>query len=479
MKLKMMMAAGLALGLSAVGCGNDAEDALAPETSNEAGTIEGLDEGVSAPPLSRDGKADGQSAVDRVVYSTAMTVGPLLYQDFEGEDEKERDDATLDVIFDDKISPASASDQPWQYLRKMSAMGYYGPLGPYGPLGLLGPTGGNPWNADLYITGSFGWSDWSEELTAEGGPLSAEGPLGENGPLNPELWKPSGEDTPDGAFIDHLRPGGIFAPLGPVGVSGALGPLGPLGPIGAYGYEADDSGQYWPEEDAEQKCNAAPEGCQTPPGRRSTVSWNEGEDRVYELVELYDEAHASAMTDNDTSFVVSGEIEEPGDGPDTFAFASARDQWVTILLVPQYAKYPFAQAMAILGQSAALGYQVPSAVTVPNLFTGIFVAQDYNHYTSFDDFDIEVELVQGGKSIGTIASQSGDAVDWIHVRVPAGTEFKAQVSLYNEWGAAFQDSLWGLTFRPSTPAYRLVVVGSTGTAQGQTAFAGPYLQSIE
>ncbi len=416
--------------------------------------------------LSLPGKADGASDV---VFTTAEHVQRLAYRDGE-----ERSDEEAAFVFGELITPDSSLGGPWRYLRPMSALGYYGPLGPYGPLGLLGPTGGNPWNADLYVTGSFAWSDHSEELTANGGPLSADGPLGRAGPLNPARWNDVGS-LEDG-FVPHLRPGGVFAPLGPVGVSGALGPLGPLGPVGAHGYERRDGGEYWPEDDA--GCHDAPEGFEAPPCRRVEVEWEAGgERRTYELVELYDEAYAAQMEDNDTSFMVIGE-SEVGE-QDEYAFASESAQWVTVVLLPETARYPFAQAMSVLGASASEGYRAPSSAFVPHMVTGFPVLNSYDHATAFDDFDLEVDVVVGGRVLGTIVSQSADVVDWVHVKVPAGAQLRARVRLYSEWTARFSDAAWGLAFRPADPSYRMIVVGSTEAGQGPNTFSGPYLRAFQ
>lgn len=417
--------------------------------------------------VSLPGKADGASDI---VFTTAEEVAHLAYRDGE-----ERSSDEAEYVFAELVSPASDAGQPWRYLRPMSALGYYGPLGPYGPLGVLGPTGGNPWNPDLYVTGSFAWSDHSEELTAEGGPLSADGPLGSAGPLNPARWDDAGS-LEDGAFVPHLRPGGVFAPLGPVGVSGALGPLGPLGPIGAHGYMRGEGGEYWPEEGAD--CHDAPEGYEAPPCRRIDVEWQAGGDRrTYELVELYDEDFAAAMEDNDTSFLVVGEAAE-GES-DEYTFRSEQGQWVTVVLLPETARYPFVQAMAMLSAASSEGYRLPDGAFVPHAVTGFPVYNSYDHRTTFDDFDLELEVVVEGQVVGTIVSQSADVVDWVHVKVPAGAELRATVRNYSEWSARFSDSTWGLAFRPADPTYRLVVVGASEAGQGPTTFSGPYLRAFE
>lgn len=431
---------------------------------------DGLPPGASAP---APGKADELGG--QVVYSSAETTWALLHH----EDGAQRHPADLELIFAEDIEPAASAGAPWRYLATMSALGYYGPLGPYGPLGVLGPIGDQPWNPELYVTGELSWSNWSELFTGSGGPLSADGPLGSAGPLaegaHERLEAAAGAL---GGFVAHLRPGGVFAPLGPIGVSGALGPLGPLGPAGAHGYRRGDGGHYLPDDG--QLCHDAPAPLQEPPCRAIEVEWTPGgERRLYELVERYDEQVAAAMDDNDTSFVVTGAISREGADPDRFAFRSRVDQWVTVLVVPEYAKFPFVQAMSILGQSAALGYQVPASVAVPHLLSGAPIPYRYQHRESFDDFDLELSI-DTGEVAGRIASASGQVVDWIHVRVPAGTRLEAAVHLDAQWRASFFfDGPWGLLTRPSTPHYRLVVVGSTAAGQGTVDFSGPYLRALE
>ena len=268
----------------------------------------------------------------------------------------------------------------------------------------------------------------------------------------------------------------VLAPLGPVGVSGALGPLGPLGPIGAHGYERREGGEYWPE--AGRECHDAPPGYETPPCRRIEVEWRRaGERRSYELVERYDEAHAAAMDDNDTSFMVVGDAEV-GE-TDAYAFTSEPGQWVTVVLLPETARYPFVQAMAVLGEAGVEGYAVPDGALVPHVPTGLPVYHPYEHRSSFDDFDLAVDVEVGGRAVGTIVSQSADVIDWVQVKLPPGASLRARVTLHSEWRARFSDSFWGLAFRPVGASYRLIVVGSTEGGQGPTVVGGPYLRTFE
>lgn len=322
------------------------------------------------------------------------------------------------------------------YLRPMSALGYYGPVGPYGPLGLLGPVGDGVWSPSRYVSGDLGWHVWSDLLDAADGPLGPDGPLGRKGPLNPDEWVTLGgaEDAPvyDDGFRTHLGPGGVFAVLGPAGPLGALGPLGPLGPVGAHGLETDADGRFVDTAGDVQ--------------RTVDVEWEAGgEVRTYGLFEHYPEDTAERMDDNDTSFMVSGEIRRAGGEADAFTFHSTEAQWLTVTVVPHYARLTYAQAMSVLFQAALVGYTTPAGL---GAYPWI-----YNHRATFDDFDLELEVVgPDGSDLGTARSVSGDRVDWLHLRVPAGAKLQARVTLYYAWKA-----VW----RSVAPQYRLLVVGST------------------
>lgn len=280
------------------------------------------------------------------------------------------------------ISPEIAHpDWLKDYLYSWSCLGYYGPIGPYGPLGMLGPVGSNIWNPSVYISGIGDWSYWSETLTNLGGPLSEDGPLGPTGPLNENAYfhvLPAIND-----FGKHLQAGGLFTVLGPVGPLGALGPLGPLGPIGAHGYLADSNGNY------------VSNGVIY---RTVGVPYNDTI-RTYELFEKYTESHAKSMTDNDTSFMVEGEIY-PLSENDTYTFTSNESQFVTILVTPE---------------------------------------------KEYDDFDLEI-LDSNDNVIAT--SNRADYIDWVQIQVPAGTTLKARVTLHS-------------TGHFLSKTYRLFVVGST------------------
>lgn len=254
-------------------------------------------------------------------------------------------------------------------------LGYMGPLGPYGPLGTLGPVGNNTWNPSAYISGagSSGWSGLSEQLTHMGGPLSEAGPLGPSGPLG---------HLHDGAVMPSMQPGGEAAVLGPLGPLGALGPLGPLGPIGAHGYKADAAGNY-----------RGPDGKVV----RDVGVPYQGGTRQYELFESYTSDQAKKMKDNDTSFMVTGAVEQGQS--DTFSFTAKSAEYVTILLTPE---------------------------------------------KQLDTFELIV-LDENNKVVAD--NKGGAQVDWVQVKVPAGTRLKAKVKLLSH-----------LHFL--SPSYRLIVTGS-------------------
>ena len=175
--------------------------------------------------------------------------------------------------------------------------------------------------------------------------------------------------------------------------------------------------------------------------RTVKVEWTAGGTRrTWPLVELYPEATAAAMTDNDVSFVVQGEVARDGD-TDTFVANAADAQWVSIVLVPEHAFHTYSQAMTILGAAVALGLNPP-------LFVPFFPGYAYVHEAFFDDFDLTVTV----PGTGVATSATSGSIDWIQARVPAGAKLEIDVTLYKAWYA-----VW----RPYRPRYRLFVVGST------------------
>lgn len=417
----------LALLLLAPGCADEAP-ALAP---TEPPVVE---DGV---PVDK-GKADGASG--SLVYSSASGVEGL--------------DGKLTSL-DPPLRAVGVGDYtPQMYLRPLSCLGYYGPIGPYGPLGLLGPVGDSIFDVSTWVTATD-WHLWAYQFEQNEGPLGPDGPLGSQGPLNVELWGKLGADAAeatlaDAAFADdfvvHLQPGGVFGALGQVGPLGALGPLGPLGPVGAHGYLADDDGQY-----VDEACDGV---C-----RSVKVEWTAGgEAREWPLFEHYPAKVAQALPDNDTSFMVSGDVEEGA--PEHFDFTSDSSQWITVALIPEYARFTPPEAMTILSTASLIGYRAP--ITLP-IYPFV-----YSHRANFDDLDLSLRVTDGeGKALGVLTSDSADVVDWIQVFVPAGARIDAEVRAYRSW--------WQ-PWRTVPVGYRLMVVGAT--AHVQTApFFGDHVRS--
>ena len=344
----------------ASGCGEDSEtEESGAEETGVFGAKDSLTRGY--------GKADGTTTLEGGLIVSASTVEAL------GGD--------LSSVQPKVVTPAGVE----AYLAPTSALGYFGPIGPYGPLGMLGPVGDNSWNASYWISGAGDWSDWSKDMTDLGGPLSQNGPLGPAGPLSKEAYEQALPAIND--FCKQLQAGGVWGVLGPVGPLGALGPLGPLGPIGAHGLPQDEDGNYVKEGDVQRAINVP----------------YDGTERTYELFETYDEKHATTMADNDTSFMVEGRLDYEGwykYETDRFEFASSQEQFVTILLLPEY---------------------------------------------QLDDFDLDV-LDAGGQLLA--ASQSYGLIDWVQLRVPAGTKLEVEVKLYS-------------TQHVLGKRYRLIVTGST------------------
>jgi len=274
------------------------------------------------------------------------------------------------------------------YLSPGSALGDFGPLGAYGPLGTLGPLGSNAWSASYWISAAGDWSSWSREETGLGGPLSESGPLGPDGPLGDRAYYETLPAIND--WAKQLQGGGVWTSLGPLGALGVLGPLGPLGPIGAHGYEQDDHGRYLHDGNVVRTVRAASSS--------------------FELVEMYDEATATAMHPNDTSFLALGTLERGA--VDKYDIKSRHDQFVTILVVPE---------------------------------------------KQLDNFDITIKTPEG-RELAT--SHSSSYIDWVQLQAPRGGRMTVEVSL------AASGHLLSKT-------YRLYVVGS-GAKFSQTDIRGDH-----
>jgi len=290
---------------------------------------------------------------------------------------------------------------PSWYLSSTSCLGHYGPLSAYGPLGTLGPIGKNRWNTSYWISAVGDWDSWSADSY---GALGAEGPLGHKGPVADEQYY--GEADPGKTLFEtndfavHMRALGLWGVLGPIGPLGALGPLGPLGPIGAHGYTANSDGAYVHEGQVV---------------RTVDVEYGAGETRTYELFEYYDEDQAKDMPDNDTSFMVRG-VSSGHRDMDVYFFTSAVDQIVTVLVVPE---------------------------------------------KELDDFDLQLSISDDTKP--RLVSNTGYAtMDWLQVKVTAGTNMAALVSNY--WSGHWLSS-----------SYRLIVVGS-GPHLNRTEISGDHVR---
>jgi hypothetical protein len=225
-------------------------------------------------------------------------------------------------------------------------------------------------------------------------PLSEAGPLGPKGPLSADAYSKALPAIND--FGKQLQGGGVWTVLGPLGPLGALGPLGPLGPVGSFGSVADKDGNY--KKDGKIV-------------RSVDVPFN-GDKRTYGLVENYPEAVATRMTDNDTSFMVHGDIERPGHETDEFTFTSGDAQFVTLTLVPENALSDF----------------------------DLELADGQGHVIAFSRSD-------GAQTLfGALPVNVGHYIDFIQLRAQAGGEFTARVTAKST---------------PVTSGYRLIVVGST------------------
>ena len=291
------------------------------------------------------------------------------------------------------VSPAvhpssNGFSDPSFYLSPDSALGPAGPISAWGPLGALGPIGDMSWNTSAWMSAAGDYTDYTKA------PLGESGPLGPSGPLSNNSY---GRDLPAiNDFGKQLQAGGVWTVLGPVGPLGALGPLGPLGPVGSYGSVADESGQYVKRGQVV---------------RTVDVPYS-GSTRTYELVEKYTEDFAKHMSDNDTSFMVKGDIEDPGHETDSYSFTSHASQYVTIALVPENALSDFDMEL-----------------------------------TSGGSHVIASSKSDGSQSLlGVMPVNEGHYIDFIQLHASEGQTFTAKVSAKTA---------------PVTTGYRLIVVGST------------------
>jgi len=216
------------------------------------------------------------------------------------------------------------------YTSSSSCLGANGPIGGYGPLGSLGPIGTNLWNPSYWISGAFDWSNYSQDITGMGGPLSENGPLGKNGCLG--LWYNKLPSIND--FALHLKTFGIWSVLGPASALGALGALGPLGPIGAHGLISNFNGDYIDSNNYIV--------------RNVTIKYDSRTSRMYPLYEQYTRERAIALGDTqDTSFMTTGDND--GDKWDVYTFTAAKSEVITILVVPIYTLDFFNVVLSVKG----------------------------------------------------------------------------------------------------------------------------------
>ena len=258
-------------------------------------------------------------------------------------------------------------------------LGQLGPLGAMGPLGPLGPLGHQSWNVSAFLASLGDWWGFSKLLTSWGGPLSEAGPLGPGGPLGRQAY--------ERALPKHFQMGGIWGVLGPAGPLGCLGPLGPLGPAGAEGSSIDSAGRH--VHDGKVK---------------RTVLVGE---REFEICELYREAFAKAMPDNDTSFMVEGELSPPSE-TDEYAFTSRCDQFVSVVVVPESTLD--ACALDVRGAGGLLASSASSS-----LVNWVIL-----HVRAGTSLKARVHLVGGAtgpaRSYRLIVTGSGEAIDQTDIR---------------------------------------------------------------
>ncbi len=207
------------------------------------------------------------------------------------------------------------------FVRQLAeALKHSGPLGSRAPLGPDGPLGQKAWNPSYWMQLFGSWSGLSKDLAKVGGPGSELGPLGSYGPASKQSLELLLKSM--GPMAAELNAGGLFTALGPLGPLGALGALGYLGKVGGHGFVQDKNGHFVDDAGGQQ---------------RTTSVEYQGQKRSYELVELYSEAQADQLGNNDSSWMIRGTLA-PGDKEDTFAFTSAKEQLITLTAVPENGK---------------------------------------------------------------------------------------------------------------------------------------------
>jgi len=170
------------------------------------------------------------------------------------------------------------------------ALGHDGPLGSHGPLSRLGPVSDEPWSPSFWMKDQD-WSDLSKDMA-----------LIETG------------------FLDELKGGGMFAPLGPLGPLGALGALGYLGLVGGHGYARNADGHFIDKQ-----------------GEIVKTAVIGASKKAFELVELYPEKVAKAARIHDASWIIKGAISKDDNDGDAYQFMAKKKQVVTLTVVPEHA----------------------------------------------------------------------------------------------------------------------------------------------
>ncbi|GAB2826049.1 hypothetical protein GCM10027073_64100 [Streptomyces chlorus] len=271
--------------------------------------------------------------------------------------------------------------------------------------------------------------------------LDETGPLGPTGPVGQEAYC---EDLPAiNEISGQLQAGGVYGPLGPAGPLGVYGPLGPLGPRGPMGALLDPAdGRYFDDgEPVTEVEGAAP--------------WGGGQRRMYELVETYPTGRARAAgVALDTSFMAT-DVATPG-WPTEYAMTSAEDQFVTVTVVPDRG---FADLSCMLDAYGFNPCGVYPALTVfPNgaaVDTEDILIRNAFHLpanwkTPQEIADLyTVELLDGAGNV-VAESRASRYVNWLQIKVPAGSELTARVALNSTWAE-----------ERTAAKYRLVVTGST------------------
>ncbi|MBL3670941.1 hypothetical protein JL475_34345 [Streptomyces sp. M2CJ-2] len=398
---------------------------------------------------------DGASAMPDWTWTSATTVERQLTMDSDADDRAE----PLMASIQPRIDPAAYADgEPGEaLLRPVGPLGHLGPLGPWGPLGRYGPLGEasaywetqldhlrhHPFFASLLDT----WGILAQPVLGETGPLGPAGPVGQEAYCEnlPALNEISGQ----------LQAGGVYGPLGPAGPLGVYGPLGPLGPRGPMGVLLDPAdGRYYDNGKLVTKVEGA-------------APWGSGQRRMYELVETYPRgrAHAADVA-LDTSFMAT-DVTTPG-RPTEYTMTSAEDQFVTVTVVPDRGFADLSCMFNAYGFNPCGVY--PALAAFPNgaaVDTEDILIRNVFHLPASWKSPQEiadrytVELLDGAGNV-VAESRASRYVNWLQIKVPAGSELTARVTLNSTWDE-----------EQTTAEYHLAVTGSTEWV-GSVGFSGAH-----